>query len=255
MVANVTASRAYQLPDAVNNLSEDVLRLIAAVSGIDVDVAALLVSMAGKAATGHTHALADISDLVSSLAGKAASDHVHAFNSLSDVDVSSAATGMALTHNGTQWVPANLSTTSIKSGRFTEARLPENLAAAALAAAYAALGHVHSIANVTSLQTALDDLQAAIDAVSATAGGKQAGDATLTALAGLATGANMMPYSTGADTFGQTSLTAFARTILDDADEAAVRATIGVGSNAIGNKTVSTSSPSGGTDGDVWYRY
>lgn len=28
-----------------------------------------------------------------------------------------------------------------------------------------------------------------------------------------------------------------------------------VGTNASGNKTVSTSAPSGGSDGDIWYRY
>lgn len=37
---------------------------------------------------------------------------------------------------------------------------------------------------------------------------KQAGDATLTALAGLGTGANQVPYSTGADTFDQIDLSA-----------------------------------------------
>lgn len=64
----------------------------------------------------------------------------------------------------------------------------------------------------------------------------QAKDATLTALAGLTTAANQMIYSTGADTFGMATLSAFARTILDDANGAAVRTTIDAyGSVEIGN--------------------
>lgn len=62
-----------------------------------------------------------------------------------------------------------------------------------------------------------------------TALGGQPIDATLTALAGLATGADKLAYSTGTDTFSQADLTSFARTLLDDANAGAARTTLGVG--------------------------
>lgn len=57
--------------------------------------------------------------------------------------------------------------------------------------------------------------------------GKQPLDATLTALAGVVSAANQLIYSTGADAFSTTTLSAFIRTLLDDADAAAARATLG----------------------------
>ena len=56
----------------------------------------------------------------------------------------------------------------------------------------------------------------------------QGKDATLTALAGVATAANKLIYSTGVDTFTTTDLSAFGRTLIDDADATTARSTLGV---------------------------
>ncbi len=73
-------------------------------------------------------------------------------------------------------------------------------------------------------------------------------DATLTALAGLATGADKVPYSTGVDTFSEMTVTSFARTFLDDTTASGVRTTIGATKSM---KTV-TASGTGLTVGN-WY--
>lgn len=61
-----------------------------------------------------------------------------------------------------------------------------------------------------------------------TAGAYQPLDATLTALAALVTSADKMIYATGVDTFALNTLTAFARTLLDDPDAATALTTLGV---------------------------
>lgn len=60
-------------------------------------------------------------------------------------------------------------------------------------------------------------------------------DATLTSIAALGTAANKGIYTTGVDTFAEFDLTAAGRALLDDADAAAQRATLGLGSAATSN--------------------
>lgn len=77
--------------------------------------------------------------------------------------------------------------------------------------------------------------------------GKQPLDADLSAIAALASAADRVPYSTGAQAWALTVLTGFARTLLDDADAATARATLGLGTLS----TLSTVTSAEITDGTI----
>lgn len=80
--------------------------------------------------------------------------------------------------------------------------------------------------KATLVNDCLDVADAAIKANLDAFTTKQPLDAGLTSIAGLTTTTNKMIYTTALDTYAVASLTAFARTILDDADATTVRATI-----------------------------
>lgn len=106
----------------------------------------------------------------------------------------------------------------------------------------AAASHVHDDRYFT--ETEVNNLLA----------NKQPLDATLTKLAALATAANQMIYSTGADAFAMTALSAFARTLLDDADAAAARATLGAAATSHGTHVPAGGSASTFLRGDLTWQ-
>ena len=60
-------------------------------------------------------------------------------------------------------------------------------------------------------------------------------DATLTALAGVTTSSDKLIYATGSDAFSTTDLSAYGRSLIDDADAATARTTLGLGTMATQN--------------------
>ena len=70
----------------------------------------------------------------------------------------------------------------------------------------------------------------------------QIANANLTGLSGVSAGSNLLPYFTNVDgTMATSTLTAFARTLLDDGDAATMRATLGLGTVATRDVMTSTS--------------
>ncbi|EGZ6683303.1 tail fiber protein [Escherichia coli] len=165
-------------------------------------------------------------------AGKAPVSHTHPWSQITDVPAAS------LTVKGTVQLSSATNSTSE-----TQAATPKSVKAAYdLAAGKAPVSHTHPWSQITDVPAASLTVKGTVQLSSATnstsetqaatpkavkavydlANGKQPVDATLTALAGLATAADKLPYFTGNDTASLTNLTNVGRNILDKASTQAV---------------------------------
>ncbi|EOU9798347.1 tail fiber protein [Escherichia coli] len=172
-------------------------------------------------------------------AGKAPVSHTHPWNQITDVPAAS------LTVKGTVQLSSATNSTSE-----TQAATPKAVKAAYdLAAGKAPVSHTHPWSQITDVPAASLTVKGTVQLSSATnstsetqaatpkavkavydlANGKQPADATLAALAGLATAADKLPYFTGSDTASLTTLTNVGRDILAKTSKQEVIHYLGLG--------------------------
>jgi len=128
---------------------------------------------------------------------------------LENVSVASATSGEVLKYNGSAWV--NSSDTE-GSWTITDGTTSQVISSGDTLT-------VSSGGGVTATASATDTLTLVTDGA-------------LSSIDGLTTAADKMIYTTAADTYAVTDLTSFARTLLDDADAATARTTLGLGTAA-----------------------
>ncbi|EFB2920132.1 TPA: tail fiber protein [Escherichia coli] len=192
-------------------------------------------------------------------AGKAPVSHTHPWNQITDVPAAS------LTVKGTVQLSSATNSTSE-----TQAATPKAVKAAYdLAAGKASVSHTHPWSQITDVPAASLTVKGTVQLSSATnstsetqaatpkavkavydlANGKQPADATLTALAGLATAADKLPYFTGNDTASLTTLTNVGRDILAKTSKQEVIRYLGLGdtSGYVGRRLSTRAFASSGT--------
>jgi len=146
--------------------------------------------------------------------------------------------GIADGDKGDITVSASGATWTIDAGVVTYAKMQDVSATdKILGRSTAGSGDVEEIACTAAGRAILDDADASAQRTTlgvAIGTNVQAYDAELAAIAGLTSAADRLPYFTGSGTASLATFTTAGRALLDDADAAAQRATLGVTSTTLG---------------------
>ncbi|WP_250135059.1 tail fiber protein, partial [Escherichia coli] len=193
--ASLTAKGTVQLSSAINSTSEILAATPKAVKAA-YDLAA------GKAPASHTHPWSQITGVpAASLTAKGTVQLSSATDSQSEIE---AATPKAVK-----------AAYDLAAGKAPVSHThPWSQITGVPAASLTAKGTVQLSSAINSTSEILAATPKAVKAAYDLANGKQPADATLTALAGLATAADRLPYFTGADRAALATLTAIGRAII-----------------------------------------
>lgn len=240
-VAGLEAALAAKAAAAHGHGQSDVVGLTAALDAKAAashghaisEVSGLTAALDGKSPTGHGHVQADVAGLAAALDAKAAAAHGHAVSEVSGLsatlDGKAALASPVFTGVPAAPTPAaGTNTAQIATTAFVRAEV------SALAGTAPAM-----LDTLGEIAAALGNDANYAATVSSALAGKQPLDPELTAIAGLASAADRLPYFNGAGSAGLAIFTAAGRALVDDADAAAQRTTLGLGSAAV--KAIGTS--------------